>query len=403
MSEKTYDCMIVGAGISGISFAHYLAQAGKRVLIVEQNVKTGGEVQSAIYEKDSSYWRELGAHTCYNSYTHLLNIVKKLGIEDQLQTLDKGSYVVYDGTKIKSMTSEIRFPSLMLNGVKLFFASRKDKTVKEYFGNIVGKKNYEHLFTRLFRAVLSQNADEYPAESFLKKRGGRYEDFPRKYSFQKGQHHFLDLMVEKNNLEVITNTQIVDIQYNNNTYTITSSTGTKYTATHLALATPPHASAKLLKDLEPQVTKVLETIPMFRSQSVNVVVKKEDLELKTVAGIIPTSDEFLSAVSRDLVHHDSLRSFTFHFSESEQSVEQLLNIVCRVLKIDKSQVLEVASTKHILPSLRLSHREIASQVADIKSNNNVYLLGNYFYGLSLEDCINRSWDEAQRFLEVENS
>lgn len=400
MSNKTYDCVIVGAGISGISFAHHLAQQGKRVLIVEKNAQIGGEIQSVIYEGDSNYWREMGAHTCYNSYTHLLNIVKDLKIEDQLQTLDKGSYVIYDGTEIKSVMSEIKFPSLILNGLKLFFSSRKDKTVKEYFGNIVGHKNYEHLFTRLFRAVLSQNADEYPAESFLKKRDGRYEDFPRKYSAQKGLHHLLNLMVVKNNLEVITNTEISEIEYNNETedYRLTTLDGTQYIAPSLAMATTSNVSAQLLANIEPQLSTVLNTISMFRSQSVNVVVKREDLELKAVAGIIPTSDEFLSAVSRDLVHHESLRSFTFHFSESDKTLGQLLELICRVLKINRNQILETTSTKHILPSLRLSHRDIATQVADIKKNDNLFLLGNYFYGLSIEDCVNRSWDEAQRFL-----
>lgn len=401
MSNKTYDCVIVGAGISGISFAHYLAQQGKQVLIVEKNAQIGGEIQSAIYEADSNYWREMGAHTCYNSYTHLLNIVKDLGIEDQLQPLDKGSYVIYDGSEIKSVMSEIKFPSLILNGLKLFFSSRKDKTVKEYFGNIVGQKNYEHLFTRLFRAVLSQNADQYPAESFLKKRDGRYEDFPRKFSALKGLHHLLDLMVEKNNLELITNCDVSKIQHNSESrdYTLTTLDGTQYRAKTLAMATPSNVSAQLLAPLEPQLAEALNTITMFRSQSVNVVVKKEDLALKTVAGIIPTSDEFLSAVSRDLVQHESLRSFTFHFPENDKTKDEHLHTLCRVLKIEKNQILETSHTKHILPSLRLEHRDIASQVTESRKHDNIYLLGNYFYGLSIEDCVNRSWDEAQRFFD----
>lgn len=403
MEQKKYDCVIIGAGISGLSFAHYLVRQGKKVLVLEKNATIGGEIQSAIYQEDKHYWRELGAHTCYNSYTHLLNIVKDLDIENELQPLDKGSYVIYGKGRIKSVVSELKFPSLIVNGLKIFFSSRKGKTVEEYFGNIVGKNNYKHLFTRLFRAVLSQNADQYPAESFLKKRDGRYENFPRKYSFKKGQHHLLDLIVEKNDIEVLNNTLVSDIEYSkeNKTFILSTADGKQYTSKNLALATPPSTSTQLLKDLEPNLANLLETIPMFRSQSMNVVVAKEKLEIKTVAGIIPTSDEFLSAVSRDLVEDEKYRSFTFHFEGDSKNEEEHLDFICHVLKIKESDILEKVSAKHILPSLRLSHLEMDKQVEAVQKNKNLYVVGNYFYGLSLEDCVNRSWDEAQRYLRNE--
>lgn len=403
MEQKQYDCIIVGAGISGLSFAHYLVQQGKKVLVLEKNSTIGGEVQSAIFEEDKNYWRELGAHTCYNSYTHLLNIVKDLGVEKEIQQLNKGSYVIYGKGRIKSVMSELKFLSLLFNGVKLFFSSREGKTVEEYFGNIVGKGNYKHLFTRLFRAVLSQNADQYPAESFLKKRAGRDENFPRKFSFKKGQHHLLNLIVEKNNIQVLNNATSTDIQYNkeNESFTISIEEGKYYTTNKLALATPPNISAQLIKGLEPQLANLLETIPMFHSQSMNVLVDKEKLKIKTVAGIIPTSDEFLSAVSRDLVENKKYRSFTFHFEEDSKTEEEQLDFICHVLKIDRNDILEKVSAKHILPSLRLSHLQMDKQVKAAQKNKNIYLVGNYFYGLSLEDCVNRSSDEAQRFLGIE--
>ena len=76
MSEAMYNCIVIGGGISGISFAHYMHRAGKKVLIIEKDDNTGGQVQSLFSEKYPDYWREFGAHTCYNSYTRLLSILR---------------------------------------------------------------------------------------------------------------------------------------------------------------------------------------------------------------------------------------------------------------------------------------------------------------------------------------
>jgi phytoene dehydrogenase-like protein len=39
-----YDVLIVGAGLSGLICANYLARAGKRVLLLEQNHQPGGNM-----------------------------------------------------------------------------------------------------------------------------------------------------------------------------------------------------------------------------------------------------------------------------------------------------------------------------------------------------------------------
>lgn len=400
MTDKQYDCVIIGGGISGISFAHYLHQQGKNILVLEKEDVIGGQIYSPVSKTDSNYWRELGAHTCYNSYTHLLSIVRDLQGEEQIQPLGKGSFKIYANGKIRGAMSQIEYISLITNGLKIFFSSREGKTVKEYFGNIVGKKNYNHLFTRLFRAVLSQNADDYPAQSFLKRRDGRFKEFPRKYSFSKGLHTILDMMVEKNKLEVATNTEVIDIQKDEikNYYNIVTIDGHSFSASNIAFATPPHITARLIGEVESDLANLLGTIPMFYSESMNVIVSKKKLSLEAVAGIIPMSDEFHSAVSRDLVEDENLRSFTFHFPHNAKDEDEKIALICQVLDIKEQDIIESIEDKHILPSLRLQHLDIADQVTATKQNDNVYILGNYFYGLSLEDCVNRSSDEAKRFL-----
>jgi len=42
LDEKTWDCVIIGGGIAGLTASIYLAQAGKSVLVLEKSNKLGG-------------------------------------------------------------------------------------------------------------------------------------------------------------------------------------------------------------------------------------------------------------------------------------------------------------------------------------------------------------------------
>lgn len=405
-SKAIYDCIIVGGGISGISFAHYLNRGDKSVLILEKAENIGGQIQTLYSESKIGYWFEMGAHTCYNSYTNLLSIVKETGGEKLIQPLEKYGYVLYSENKIKSLFSGISILPFILNMPKYFFSDKKGKTVREFFGPIVGAPNYDRLFTNAFKAVISQNADDYPAEIFLKKRKDKEKELPRRFTFTNGLSHFLKHIIEKDNLKVNTSSVVVSIEEKHNAdktlFKITTKEGNCYYAYSIALATEPPTAAKLLKDIEPTLCDLLSSIPLFSSESINITIEKDKLNLKEIAGIIPLSNDFLSAVSRDLVEDEKLRSFTFHFEKGKKNDNEKLNLICKILNISHSDIIEMKSTIHILPSMRMEHLGMNERVKISKQNPNIYILGNYFYGLSLEDCVNRSIDESKIFLEGAN-
>ncbi|MDR3094553.1 MAG: FAD-dependent oxidoreductase [Bacteroidales bacterium] len=392
-----YDCIVTGGGISGISFAHCLHKAGKQVLLLEKDDRIGGQIHTKTLA-NTDFWYETGAHTCYNSYVSLLSIVDALGESGNIRQLNRRyTYKLHTPKGLKNIASGLYIPGMLLHAPRALIVGKKGKTVREYYRCILGSRNYDHLFSKAFRAILSQPADDYPAEMLMKKRDSHHENHPRSFSFAGGLSAMVNTIAAKAGFPVTASATVKNISHNNGLYEVTAASGETWQATSIALATDPSSAAALLHELEPELAALLADIPMFHSESFSVVVPAKWLTAERMAGIIPLSDDFFSAVSRDLTEHPDLRCFTFHFAQGAKTDSEKWEIACRTLNIQPSDVTGHSLTTHILPSLRIRHLNMTAQVANQKKSDSIYLLGNYFKGLSLEDCVQRSMEEAERF------
>jgi hypothetical protein len=127
--------------------------------------------------------------------------------------------------------------------------------------------------------------------------------------------------------------------------------------------------------------------------SVAVVVRKEAVSIEPVAGIIPVDGGFYSAVSRDIVPHESYRGFSFHFGPGMEHEEKLRRIG-EVLGIEKFE--HVVTRQTLLPSPVLGHDKLVEEVDGLLAGKPLLLTGNYFSGLAIEDCVSRSLGEFKR-------
>lgn len=74
---------IIGGGLSGLSCARYLVDAGHTPVVYEARDVLGGKV-SAWKDKDGD-WIETGLHIFFGAYPNMMNLFKELNIEDRLQ------------------------------------------------------------------------------------------------------------------------------------------------------------------------------------------------------------------------------------------------------------------------------------------------------------------------------
>jgi protoporphyrinogen oxidase len=395
---KKYDVIIVGAGISGLSFAHYAAQANLKILVLEKSLRPGGSFHTANLTKgNGNFWIELGAHTCYNSYQNLIGIMEDCGIANEIYARAKAPFRVLAGDRIRSFTSQINFLELLASMPRAFGKTKAGETVESYYGSILGRRNFRRIFSALFSAVPSQKADEFPADALFKKRERR-KDILKHYTMKNGLGSITDAITKEKGIEVKYGMDIRSVNKDaEGIYSIATKDG-DFESANLAICTAVAGVGDLISSVAPEISEKAARIKYQPIESFGVVIAREDTDLQHFAGLVPTNDDFFSAVSRDTVPDNKFRGFTFHFKPGILTKEQKIEKVSSILRVKSNQLIEIQEKMNIVPSLRLGHYELVNEIDALLKGKNLYLSGNYFAGLSIEDCVGRSKQEVARML-----
>lgn len=389
------DVVIVGGGISGLSLAYYCARAGMKTTLLEKNPGVGGSFHSHHYRTENSdFWMELGAHTCYNSYQNLLDIVDACGMTDSIIPREKVPFSLFVDGEVKSVMSGINMLEALKSVPNLFSLKKDGLTVREYYSKIAGSKNYEATLRHFFNAVPSQPTDDFPAEMMFKSRPKRKEVL-KNYTFRGGLQSVAKGIAKSKGINVFTGQEVTGIESFEGRYAVTTKAGVTYSSTTLGLAVPSAVASRLLQTIEPGMAGHLAELQAASVDSVAVAVRKSDLKLKPVAALISPNDIFFSAVSRDTVPDDTWRGFSFHFRPGIDE-ERKIGRICEVLGIDRSKIAYRFATQNTVPSLRVGHGEWHEKMNRMLEGKSVLLGGNYFGGMAIEDCVSRSLVESER-------
>jgi len=390
MGLKRYDLIVIGGGISGLSLAHFASRAGLKTLLLEKAPQAGGCLRTMRNPGD--FWLELGAHTCYNSYGNFIRIIEECGVREALQSRQKVPFMMLADGKVKSIPSELNFLELICSAPRIFTLSKSGMTVGSYYSKIVGKRNFDRVIGPALSAVPSQRADDFPAEMLFKKRKRR-KDIIKKFTLKGGLQTIADAVLSGKDIEVLTGAEASAVETGNSVFKVSAGDKGEFAADNLGLAVAPSVASALLKNALPDAAARLSAIRVVQVESLGVVVRKETVGLPPCAGLIPVHDVFFSAVSRDIVADPTYRGFTFHFRQGVDR-EKKMRRIAEVLGTDKFE----ASSENIslLPSPVLGHERIVGDIDKLIEGKRVYITGNYFAGLAIEDCVARSSAEFSR-------
>jgi protoporphyrinogen oxidase len=392
--DDEFDVAVLGAGISGLSFAHHSARAGLRTLVIEEAAKAGGCIHTV--RTPEGFWLELGAHTLYNSYGSLLEVVAALGLGEHILRRQKAPYRLLRDGKLRSVPSQLALGELFTSAWRIFSERKDGRTVGDYYGRLVGKRNWRRVFAPLLSAVPSQRADDFPAEMLFKQRPRR-KDLPRSFTLEGGLATLIERLVRDDGITVQMNRGARAITRTERGFLVDTSDGASVETRNLVFAVPPDAAARLLLPIAPSTAAALARIRTAAIESTGVVMAKRDLSIPRLAGLVPVDDIFFSAVSRDVVPDDRFRALAFHF-RAGLSRDERLDRIAAVTKTTRANFVHIAENATSLPSPGLGHADIVRAIDKSIAGSRIFITGNYFGGLAIEDCVLRSVAESQRLV-----
>ena len=390
MQLSEHEIIIVGGGISRLSLAHYCAKGGLKPLVIEKDSRVGGTFHT---HRTDHFWFELGAHTCYNSYGNLVDLLDETGLLDKLVKPGKAGYRLFSSGEIRTLTSELSFSELLVSFPGFFGATLEGATVESYYSRIVGKRNFERVVGPLFSAVICQRANEFPADMLFKKRARR-KDVIKKFTLPGGIQTITDTIAAEPAIGTAQDKEVREIGYGSGIFTVLTADGSSFEGRKLALATPSKAAAAMLQKSFPALSEKLSAIKSEKIETVGVIVKKDAVKIPLIAALAASNDIFYSFVSRDTFPDDVYRAFAFHFTAGATLHEAKLDRIAFVLGTRNFE--HVVTAEHVVPSLRLGHKKLITEIDGLIADTPLLLTGNYFAGLAIEDCLSRSLQEFKR-------
>jgi UDP-galactopyranose mutase len=389
-----HDVVVIGAGISGLALAAHAARDGRSALVLEAEGRAGGCL--ATRAGPDGFWIELGAHTCYNSYGAFLELLEMAGAMGELQPRGKPVLRFLDGDQLlpgQNLGALLRHMSvarLALSLPRALWASPRGRSVRSHYGRLVGERNYARVLGPMLSAVPSQPADDLPAEMLFKKRPRR-KDVLRSFTLRAGLGAVAAAVARMPGVTVSTGRRAARIVDDG----VELEDGSLEEADVVAVATPPGAAARLLDEAAPAAAAAARRVGEARVDSVGVVVRADRSPLPYATFLIPLHDRFYSVVTRDVVPHEGWRGFTFHFRPETHQEERVERIV-RVLRVEAKDLEQMEERRTILPSPVVGHAAIVAELDAALAGRRLAVTGNWFAGLSIEDCVQRSRAEWRR-------
>jgi UDP-galactopyranose mutase len=242
--------------------------------------------------------------------------------------------------------------------------------------------------------VPSQTADDFPADMLFKKRERR-EDVLRSFTLPGGLRSGVEAALSQPGIELATGTAASSLARSGDGFEATLEDGRTVRAGTLALALPPGAAAALLEGVLPDVARRVAGLREVAVDSLGFAVRKERVDLPYATFLIPLRDEFHSVVTRDVVPDDDWRAFTLHFRPGLDPAARLAR-AAEVLGVRVDDMHARAERRATLPSPVLGHAQVIADIDRGLAGGRLALTGNWFGGLSIEDCVLRSRAEWQR-------
>jgi len=400
---ESFDLCVIGAGISGLSLAQLAAsKLHLKTLVLEKHDQPGGCLCTApIGPQDAPEgWLELGAHTCYNSYTGFLDVMAGTDFLERTVSRKSMGFQLVKGGRLHSIVSCLSIVEAALSVPRMFLGEKKaGQTAAAYYSRILGKGNWARVMHPMLNAVASQETEGFPADALFKSRPSRRKDVLKSFALRGGLGGAARTLAAQPGIRCASGQEAVAVTRSGDGYQVRTAAGDLIQARHVALAVPANAAKALLAEAFPETAELLGRLETRTVKSLGVVFRTPLAHIPRLTGLVLPEGPCFSAVSADTFPVPGRRAWTFHFDEHRISGDEaMLDYACKVMGCTRADVEATFRRDHPMPAIRMGHDQWLQALDASVAGTGLMVVGNYLSGLSIEDCANRARSEFQRVL-----
>lgn len=454
MKTRTYDAIVIGAGISGLQAAWLLKQKGYHILLLEKENRVGGKIQT---RHDPHAIAELGPDTFLKKSPRLLETIKKLGLTSRLipsKEIAQKRFIYLKQRLIHlpiGLREFLQSPFLSWRGklrlaLEPFVRIKEEKvpsmTVADFFAKRMGKESVTNLFDPFVSGIYAGNVYKlgalenfgsmvqanlrfgsifsYMKWGFARQKRLRKQGYQRKsgmYSFDQGLQLLTDTYGQKlkDNLQLQAQVQRLE-KTAEGVWQLSWQDRQKKQHQDLARsviwATPAFVAADYLAEHNTTLAQDLRAIPYPDLATGTLFYKPEDVAhpMDGFGYLIPRKQgiKTLGALWHGSLFPDhnphGYKSFRFYIGgdtdhltpqkSKSTIIDQVTKDIQTTMNLGKKVkpvYYHVYIVPHAIPQYYVGHNARIQRIQqELQKLPGLFLTGNYLGGVSLNDCLAQS-------------
>jgi len=443
------EAIIVGGGISGLSLAYFLLKRNPELdlKLIEAEKRAGGKI---ITEKVSGFLCEGGVNGFLSNKPSTITLAQELNIEPVKGSESaKKRYILIDGklTEVPSNPLKFFLSSLLsfsgkIRMIREYFIpplkEEKDESVEEFVSRRVGREFYEKLIDPMSTGIYAGDSSRmsmkscFPKVYFLEKKyGGLIKGLlalkkERKdvkaqpetvlMSFKGGMLELINSLESKLKGRIIKGKKVTGCIYENGTYRVFLESGETIATKKIIFACPAHETAQIVKDFDKELSDILNSIPYPPLSVVALGFKREQIgfgtdlygflvpyrEKRKILGTLFDSSIFPNRAPEGYVLLRSMiggrRTPELALLPDEKLIDLALSELREIIKIKgEPKFIKIFRWERAIPQYEVGHEEKLKRINQIlEKYPGLYLTGNAYRGVSVNDCIENSLNLSEK-------
>ncbi|MCX8026807.1 MAG: protoporphyrinogen oxidase [Thermodesulfovibrionales bacterium] len=438
---------IIGGGISGLSLAFFLSQADRTIEInvYESQDRIGGKIWT---DRRDGFVCEAGVNGFLDNKPATLELSKQIGINPVRSNDNSRRRFIYLNGKLREIPdkpltflfSDFLSLSGRLNMVMEFMRpprSKDDESMQDFALRRVGREFFEKLLDPLASGIYAGDPSKLSIRSCFtkvydlernygglikgfialakekKKAGKKVEAGPGGilHSFENGMYSMIESLRDVLGDRIKVSTKVVAIHRKSDRYIVYFEDGRQTESDVVVLTTPAYETSKILSDLDKELSSLVSRIPYPPLTVVALGYKNSDIKNVDLNGfgfLVPAMQKrrilgtlFDTSIfsKRAPEGYSLLRTMIggaryphLAMLDDDKIVNMTIEELSDILGIEADpHLVRIYRWEQAIPQYNVGHYKILEDIEmALSRHKGLYLSGNAFKGVAVNDCIANS-------------